>query len=597
MVHYLIVSLNFKTLNFMFPFFRKLTYLLFIFLFLFASCKTQKEAKTIKKIGTSGNFQSEDEVKFNYFYVEGAKQMMLKNLDAARAMFETCLTIKPKSAATLYHLSKVYWHKDAPEQAILLAKAAIEANTKNIWYKLYLVELYNATKKYEDASKILINLIKIYPEKENLYFELSELYLSQNQFSNAINTLQALENKFQESNEISEYKIQIYYQQQDYKSISEELTRLILRNPESVKYHGMLAEVYAKLGELKKAEEIYEKLDVLAPGEGKSQISAAFFYLTIQNYEKSMYFQKKAFANKSAGIDAKVELFLKVVELEKQVYSEQSIFDLLNVLVETHPDDLKAKILYYNYLYLKGDYSLAYEVLLEILETNKSDFELWEQLFQIEIELDKFTELKAHTDEALTYFPNQPLIYYFSGFAELQNHKYEQAVVQLENSLSVLVDNQKLEEEILVLLAQAYYKNKQVEKAFKTFDKVLVLNQSNALILNNYAYYLSLEKTQLGKALEMSKKANQLVLNNANYLDTEAWILFEQANYTESLAIMQQALEYGGRNSPTILEHYGDILWKLNDKVKALEQWKLAKKIGNTSTKLEQKIISGNYLE
>jgi len=240
---------------------------------------------------------------------------------------------------------------------------------------------------------------------------------------------------------------------------------------------------------------------------------------------------------------------------------------------------------------------LAYEVLLEILETNKSDFELWEQLFQIEIELDKFTELKAHTDEALTYFPNQPVIYYFSGFAELQNHKYEQAVVQLENSLSVLVDNQKLEEEILVLLAQAYYKNKQVEKAFKTFDKVLVLNQSNALILNNYAYYLSLEKTQLGKALEMSKKANQLVLNNANYLDTEAWILFEQANYSESLAIMQQALEYGGRNSPTILEHYGDILWKLNDKVKALEQWKLAKKIGNTSTKLEQKIISGNYLE
>ncbi len=576
---------------------KKNSFIFFTFLLMFAACKTQKEANFVKKSDISANSQSEDEVKFKHFYVEGAKQMMLQNLDIAKELFEACLAIKPKSAATLFHLSKIYWHKDEPEQAITLAKTAVHENSKNIWYKLYLVELYNSTKNYDEASKLLKNLIKLYPENENLYIELSEMYVSENKFIEAIQTLENLENKIQVSNQTSDFKIQIYYQLQDYKAISLELSKLIERNPESIKYHGMLAEVFAKLGELKKAEEVYEKLDVLAPEEGKSQISAAFFYLSCQNYEKAMYFQRKAFANKNAGIDSKVELFLKSVELEKQVYSEQEIFDLLNSLIETHPDDLKAKILYYNYLYLKGDYSAAYGILLEVLENNKSDFELWEQLFQIELELDKYTELKAHTNEALTFFPSQPTIYYYSGFAEFSLQNYQQAVIQLETSLSYLIDNQRLEEEILVLLAQSYYKLSKIDQAYKTFEKILKINDSNALVLNNYAYYLSLEKTQLPKALEMSKKANNLVAQNANYLDTYAWILFEMVQYTEALEVMQLALECGGRNSPTILEHYGDILWKMNQQPKALEQWKLAKKLGNASLKLEQKIANNNYLE
>jgi len=42
--------------------------------------------------------------------------------------------------------------------------------------------------------------------------------------------------------------------------------------------------------------------------------------------------------------------------------------------------------------------------------------------------------------------------------------------------------------------------------------------------MNNYAYYLSEEKTDLKKAEKMSAKAVEKEPNNSTYLDTYAWI-------------------------------------------------------------------------
>ena len=49
-------------------------------------------------------------------------------------------------------------------------------------------------------------------------------------------------------------------------------------------------------------------------------------------------------------------------------------------------------------------------------------------------------------------------------------------------------------------------------------------------------------------------------------------------------------MENGGENSGTILEHYGDILFKLNQSEKAFEYWKKAKQSGDASGLLDQKI-------
>ena len=99
------------------------------------------------------------------------------------------------------------------------------------------------------------------------------------------------------------------------------------------------------------------------------------------------------------------------------------------------------------------------------------------------------------------------------------------------------------------------------------------------------------------KARTMSEKVNKIVPNNANYLDTFGWVYFKMKDYTKSEEIFKKALEIGGKEDATILEHYGDVLYHLNRKSKALEYWQKAKDKGNDSSTLQKKITTKTYVD
>jgi predicted negative regulator of RcsB-dependent stress response len=53
----------------------------------------------------------------------------------------------------------------------------------------------------------------------------------------------------------------------------------------------------------------------------------------------------------------------------------------------------------------------------------------------------------------------------------------------------------------------------------------------------------------------------------------------------------------GGESMPTLLEHYGDILFKLNDKEQALLYWQKAQEKGSSSELLYKKITNKQLFE
>jgi tetratricopeptide (TPR) repeat protein len=102
------------------------------------------------------------------------------------------------------------------------------------------------------------------------------------------------------------------------------------------------------------------------------------------------------------------------------------------------------------------------------------------------------------------------------------------------------------------------------------------MEPNNDVVLNNFSYYLSLRKENLDEAEQMSRSVVQRNPTNPTYLDTFAWVLYQQGKYTEAKAIMELALGNGGDQEAILLEHYGDILWKSGEKEHALEYWKKA---------------------
>jgi len=140
------------------------------------------------------------------------------------------------------------------------------------------------------------------------------------------------------------------------------------------------------------------------------------------------------------------------------------------------------------------------------------------------------------------------------------------------------------------MLGDISFVTKDYKQCDKYYDKALSYTPHNIVLLNNYAYYLSLRSSKLRKALKMSAYTIAKDSTNATYLDTYAWILYQQKKYEQAKQVLRKAIMQNGNHEATILEHYGDVLFKLGDKDSARIYWKRSYEAGNRSKELLHKV-------
>ncbi|MBQ9640692.1 MAG: tetratricopeptide repeat protein [Bacteroidaceae bacterium] len=124
-------------------------------------------------------------------------------------------------------------------------------------------------------------------------------------------------------------------------------------------------------------------------------------------------------------------------------------------------------------------------------------------------------------------------------------------------------------EDAFTLLGDMYHEIGNDERAFQYYDSCLVYNPESAMVLNNYAYYLALWQRDLDTAERMSRRSNELDPNNPTYLDTLAWVLFQQGRYAEAKEVMDRAVSL---MKPEDLDDASDVkdhIQQINEKVNA----------------------------
>ena len=145
---------------------------------------------------------------------------------------------------------------------------------------------------------------------------------------------------------------------------------------------------------------------------------------------------------------------------------------------------------------------------------------------------------------------------------ENQRAQLEKDIARLN---SMLNQNTMRSSELLSSLTLVRRKISAREQLIASYDQTLKINPDYAPVLNNYAYYLSLEGKQLKKAYTMSKKTIEQEPDNATYLDTFAWILHLMGRDLEAKPFFKHAMLYGGKESAVILEHYAVVLEALGE--------------------------------
>lgn len=537
-------------------------------------------------------------LEFDYAFIEGEQSNLLGDYSKAITWYATCLKIDPTSAVVYYQIANIYLAQEDLNAALELSRKAVVLQEKNIWYQLQLAKIYQMKAMVEQACEVYEVLIKNNPENTEYYYMEAALFASIEKRKKALEVYNKLEKRIGVNENISLEKHKLYTALGNKKMAYAEIKKLIKQNPYQSRFYGLLADLYLKDKRIDDAFKVYLQIVKIDPDNGLVQFYLADYYRDKLDVEKSQECILKAFISTEVNIDQKIQYLLGLfINNEKINYSDSTYYSFLDSLLVNNEGNVRLHALYADFLNKKGENEKAIFHLEEVLKQETSNYTVWEELLLLDNKILDFKNMYIHSSRALKIFPEKELLYLFNGVAAVQEKKFEQAMHSFQEGLKISNSNIALRIQFMTNIGDLYYEMDDSKKSFAAYDDVLNYDADNVIVLNNYAYFLSetenVSEEDLLRAKNMSAKCIHIEQNNSTYLDTYAWILFNLAEYKEAKNYIQKALLNEPNPSGVLVEHYGDILFRLNENEKALIQWKKAKSLEGTSKQLDDKIETG----
>jgi tetratricopeptide (TPR) repeat protein len=553
------------------------------------SCSSYKsvnkaKSKEIRQIKNNKDQQ------YYYVFIEANRKKLLGDLSGALELYYECLKIKPNAAAAMYEISNINNILKNYDTAVIYARMASENDQENKWYKLNLAELLIATKKYEEAIQVYEQVYALDKNDLEIPYKLAALYTHVKNYERAIELYNEIENSLGVHESLSLAKQQLFYNLGQKTKAYNEIENLIEHYPGEPRYYGIMAEMYTNDNLFIKAQQNYDKLFSIDSTNTLGLLSIIDFYRKKMDYENAFKTVRKVIDHDQIDYNQKVIVLVSILNTRSEfnIYNQQ-IKDLLAYLKERYPDKKDSYTLYADYLIKMNELDKAKTEIKFILENFEGNIALWEQLLYIYSYNNNFDTLYIQLKTAIDSFPEHDIFYLFNGISANQTGRTKDAIKSLTKGLN-LAKTDKIKIDFYTNLGEAYHDNAEYEKSDYYFDLVLKDQPDNLYIRNNYAYYLSLRGEKLEYAESLSKVTVQKEPNNSTYLDTYAWILFKLERYQDALFYIKRAFERGGAESHVIVEHYGDILYKVGNVDAAVELWKLSKELGNKGKQIVEKI-------
>ena len=565
------------------------------------SCGTVKSTREKPAVALAqSSLTPEQQRKYDYFFLEAMRLKEKKDYASAFGLLQHCLDIHPNAASALYEVSQYYMFlRQVPQGQEALEKAVANA-PDNYWYSQGLASLYQQQNELDKAVTLLEQMVVRFPAKQDPLFNLLDLYGRQEKYDEVISTLNRLEKSMGKNEQLSMEKFRIYLQMKDDKKAFQEIESLVQEYPMDMRYQVILGDVYLQNGKKQEAYDVYQKVLAAEPDNPMAIFSMASYYK--QTGQEELYQQQldTLLLNKKVTPDTKVGVMRQmIVENEQADKDSTQIIALFDRIMKQEQDDPQIPMLYAQYLLSKNMESESVPVLEQVVDLDPTNKAARMMLIGAAVKKEDYKQIIKVCEPGIEATPDALEFYYYLAVAYNQAEKPDSVISICKRALEHTTADSKKEivSDFYSILGDMYHTQKQMKEAYAAYDSALVYNPSNIGALNNYAYYLSVERRDLDKAEEMSYKTVKAEPNNATYLDTYAWILFEKGNYAEARIYIDNAMKSeGGDKSDVIVEHCGDIYYMTGDVDGALTYWKKALEMGSESKTLKQKIEKKKYI-
>lgn len=536
------------------------------------------------------------DVETDFYFTEGMKFYILGKYDTALENFEKAADIKTKNAGIQYKIATCHFKLKQLSKAEKHAQNALKFDALNKYHYELLAEIYKAQFKYKAATKVYKKLTNKVKGAEAYNLHLAELHLLQKDYNEAIEAYEALEKAYGLSEDIIYAKQKVYLQQGKFNKAIGEGKKLVNFAPDETRYVVALAELLVTNNKLDEALPLLEEIEKQKKDpDPRVYLLLASIYKSKNQEAKAIAQLKKAFADPEINGDEKVKLLIQYAQQGDKIKVSDELVELAKTVVNMHPEQAQANTIYADMLALQDKKAQALPYYIKAARKDNSVLQVWTQILAIESDLNMMDSLVIHSEEALETFPNYALFWLYNGTALLSTNKFEEASGALDEGKRLSFNNKDLLNEFNARLGDAYNGLKKYEKSFGYYEEVLKQNADHAYTLNNYSYFLALRKQNLDKAKKLAARLVKKNPHDATYLDTYGWVLYIAKDYKNARKYLEKSLEKSPEG--TTYEHYGDVLFKLGNTTKAIEQWQKAKELGGTSNLIDKKIADKKLYE
>lgn len=558
------------------------------------SCGSLRKSSSSVRGNLSGKdpLTYEERRKFDYFFLEAVRLKEKGDLDAAFEMYSHCLQIHPTSAVTLFELAKFYMFLGQQQKGEKALADAVSLAPENYWYKETLAAYYQNKGENEKAISVVEDMATQFPSRLEPLVALVDLYTRTKNYEQVIHSLNRLETLDGKSEQISMEKFRMYLAMDNREQAFLEIENLAKEYPYDMRYLTILGDVYMENGKPDEAYATYQKVLKEEPEYAPALLSMASYYE--KQGRDSLYKVQlnSVLLNEKIESNTKMNLMRQLIIRSEQTDKDSTqIIGLFNAMLEQEQENADIAMLAAQYLLSKKMEEESKPVLRKVLELDPENKPAYLQLLSFAINKQDMDEVIAVCTPAVEYMPDALEFYYYLGIGHYQKEQKDEALEVFKKGVRHVTpqSDKAMVSDFYSIMGDLYHLKKMNAEAYAAYDSALVYKDDNIGALNNYAYYLSLEKKDLDKAEEMSYRTVKAEPNNATYLDTYAWILFEKGKYTEARIYIDQAIQHGTDNSSVVVEHCGDIYYHCGETDKALEFWKEAEKLANETTEEEDK--------
>ena len=529
-------------------------------------------------IGLSLPAAAQDQRSYENLVITGVDLYSKGDYSAAKAVLKNVVGNDPSNDAALYYMAMIAAYENDTELAEIYFQAAAALDSGNFWYRYRLAKLYSLTGRQELAVDMYEKMLKDFPKEKDVYFELVEMYASQQEYQKALDTIAEIEEVIGVTETLAMYRFNILRIMDRHEEAYESLKKYNSRYS-SPYVLSTLADYEMSMYNDSTALAYYDEALSLASDYAPALLGKAETYRVTRRYDEYFDVLYEYIDGQGAPMEAKAEYLMAVLQRTdpKFIRSFRPQLDVaVFKAVEAHPKDSVALQTAAIYFYSTERHDQAKVFFKENTETYPDSFGAAADYVEFLMYSDQWEELSQEGRKAYERFPKETTFLEMASVGDYNLGDYGKVLEICEKVLEVAPADSSKTLRAWSTMGDVYYKLGDSKKAFKAYGKALKVNPDYVYVLNNYAYYLSVEGRKLKKACDMSYKTVIAEPDNATYLDTYAWILHLQGKDDAAKLFFKKAMLYGGKESAVILDHYAEVLYALKEYDVAFIYWNMA---------------------